>query len=60
MGFIHYMFLPVGAPWYTGAFWSNQTQWMAVSLPSFVIIIWRNEVHHRRHMKKLEELKEKI
>lgn len=35
------MFAPSGQPWYTGAFWSNQTQWAAVTLPVYGYTFWR-------------------
>ena len=38
LAFYHYMFQPQGAPWFTGAFWSNQTQWTIVWLPTLVIM----------------------
>jgi hypothetical protein len=32
------MVSPVGSPWYTGAFWSNQFQWTVVWLPTLVVL----------------------
>ena len=55
--FFRYMFLPQGQPWYTGAFWSNQTQWTIVTLPSLAVLLWRMEKHHNaaeRHRRKIE------
>jgi hypothetical protein len=52
-GFIKYMF--DGSPWYTGAFWSNQVQWTLVMLPSLLVILYRQEVHHREHMRELRK-----
>lgn len=53
-GFLRYMFWPDGAPWYTGAFWSNQVQWTVVTLPTVVWAWWKLE---RSHRKRHEELR---
>jgi hypothetical protein len=57
MGFFQYMFWPDGAPWYTGAFWSNELQWVSTMLPTLLLGLWhldrRNAKRHaelRKHM----------
>lgn len=55
MNFFHFMFLPQGQPWFTGAFWSNQTQWTIVTLPSIVFLLYRIEKRHRKHVRLLKE-----
>ena len=36
--FWHTMFSPIGSPWPTGGFYSNQTQWTIVWLPTLVVV----------------------
>lgn len=55
MDFFHFMFLPQGQPWFTGAFWSNQTQWTIVTLPSLVFLLYRLEKRHHKHIQLLEK-----
>ena len=38
IGFYQYMFQPQGQPFFTGAFWSNQTQWTIVWLPTLIVL----------------------
>ena len=52
--FLHYMFLPHGQPWYTGAFWSNQTQWTLVWIPSLIFTYWRGVKRGNKHHEALK------
>jgi len=58
MTFLTYMFAPTGQPWYTGAFWSNQTQWFVVTLPSLLVILWRIEKHHKHQLREIKKIKD--
>ena len=46
--FWHFMFAPTGAPWFTGAFWSNQTQWTVVWIPSLIWLVIKQKQHHKK------------
>lgn len=49
-GFYHFMFDPKGQPWYNGAFWSNQTQWTVVWVPTVIFAYWRGtKKANKRH-----------
>jgi len=51
MTFWNYMF-----HWYSGAIWGNMVQWLLVTLPSVLVILWRIEKNHKEHMKKLHSM----
>jgi len=42
--------------WYSGAIWGNMVQWLLVTLPSVLVILWRIEKNHKEHMKKLHSM----
>ena len=43
------MFNPQGAPWYTGGFYGNQTQWTLIWIPSLIFTYWRGVKRGNKH-----------